>query len=69
MPHRLILQARQFQLPIPKSLSTVIKNIFDIMPPTPMSNRVKLNLKEVREINKIVKIKGRYDIIIGKGNK
>ena len=44
MLHRLILKVTKFQLPPPKRLNTVVKNIFffgggGIMPP--LSNRVK----------------------------
>ena len=40
MLHRLILKFRKFQLPTPKRLSTVVKNIWGNHPP--MSNRVKV---------------------------
>ena len=43
MPHRLILKVTKFQLPPPKRLSTVVKNILGgHHAPPPMSNRVKL---------------------------
>ena len=38
MLHRLILKVTKFQLPPPKHLSTVVKNILG----PPMSNRVKV---------------------------
>ena len=44
MHHRLILKVTKFQLPPPKCLSTVVKNILffgGIIPPPSMSNRVK----------------------------
>ena len=40
MLHRLILKVTKFQLPPPKRLKTVIKNILEAIMP-PMSNRVK----------------------------
>ena len=40
MLHRLILKVTKFQLPPPKRLSTVVKNILAII--APMSNRVKI---------------------------
>ena len=42
MLNRLILKVTKFQLPPPKRLGTVVKNILEggIMPPPPMSNRV-----------------------------
>ena len=42
MSHRLILKVTKFQLPPPKRLGTVVKNILGgHHPPPPMSNRVK----------------------------
>ena len=42
MLHRLILKVTKFQLPPPKRLSTVVKNILGGRhAPPPMSNRVK----------------------------
>ena len=43
MLRRLILKVTKFQLPRPKRLSTVVKNI--LPPPPPMSNRVKDGVK------------------------
>ena len=44
MPHRLILKVTKFQLPPPKRLVTVVKNILGgHHGPPPMSNRVKSN--------------------------
>ena len=41
MPHRLILKVAKFQLPPPKRLGTVVKNILGgHHAPPPMSNRV-----------------------------
>ena len=47
MPNRLILKVTKFQLPPPKRLDTVVKNILGgggNHAPPPMSNRVKDNL-------------------------
>ena len=41
MLHRLILKVTKFQLPPPKRLSTVFKNIWGAVMPPLMSNRVK----------------------------
>ena len=43
MPHRIMLKATNLQLPSPKRLRTVVKNILGghHAPPLPMSNRVK----------------------------
>ena len=43
MLNRLILKVTKFQLPPPKRLGTVLKNVFGAImpPPTQMSNRVK----------------------------
>ena len=41
MPHRLILKVTEFQLPPPKRLGTVVKNILGGHHGPPMSNRVK----------------------------
>ena len=41
MLQRLILKITKFQLPPPKRLSTVVKNILGAIMPPPMSNRVK----------------------------
>ena len=44
MLHRLILKVTKFQLPAPKRLGTVVKNILGgHHGPPPMSNRVKAN--------------------------
>ena len=41
MLHRLILKVSKFQLPPPKHLGTVVKNILGAIMPLPLSNWVK----------------------------
>ena len=53
MLNRLILKVTKFQLPPPKRLGTVVKNIWGaIMPPPPMSNRVKQIFVDFNRFNK-----------------
>ena len=50
MPHRLILKVIKFQLPPPKRLGTVVKNILGSHHgPPPMSNRVNEKINFWRE--------------------
>ena len=47
MLNRLLLKVTKFQLPPPKHLGTVVKNILGAIMPPPMSNRVKAYSQEL----------------------
>ena len=57
MLHRLILKVTKFQLPPPKRLGTVVKNIFGgHHAPSPMSNRINALISTGPDNWKIAKI-------------